>query len=207
MCQPDVGANLMFALRTTIVCEPMPEAYVSNSFSNIGLILVFVRRANIRFAPTLVLLIGLILVFVRGQHKVRQTRRITKYLLRSTRKFMIAYLFTGFFVIKYENVWSRQLPRSYILAWLQFHVKRKIREEKGTSMILCFSLKVSTSCRLKHKIIDVHLLIFLVLYLFRCPKYHKGWSFHQKSLENHGLDRLLIFVCTVGEEIGTPLTY
>jgi type I site-specific restriction endonuclease len=82
----------MFALRTIIVCEPMPEANVSNSFSNIGLILVFVRRANIRFAPTLVLLIGLILVFVRDEHKVRPTRRITKYLLRSTRKFMIAYL-------------------------------------------------------------------------------------------------------------------
>jgi len=87
MSETNVGANLVFALRTTIVCEPMPEAYVSNSFSNIGLILVFVRRANIRFAPTLVLLIGLILVFVRGEHKVRPTRRITKYILRSTRKF------------------------------------------------------------------------------------------------------------------------
>ena len=55
----------MFARRTTIVYEPMSVANVSNSFSNIGLILVFVRRANIKFAPTLVLLIGLILVFVR----------------------------------------------------------------------------------------------------------------------------------------------
>jgi len=27
--------------------------------------------------------------------------------------------------------------------------------EMGTSMILCFSLKFSTACRLKHKIIDV----------------------------------------------------
>jgi hypothetical protein len=60
---------------------------------NIGLISVFVRRANTRFAPTLVLLIGLITVFVRDEHKVRPpTRRITKYLLRSTQKFMIAYL-------------------------------------------------------------------------------------------------------------------
>jgi hypothetical protein len=33
----------------------MTEENVSNSFSNIGLIKVFVRRANIRFAPTLVL--------------------------------------------------------------------------------------------------------------------------------------------------------
>jgi hypothetical protein len=93
MSETNVGANLVFALRTTIVCEPMPEASVSNSFSNIGLssvfvrranirfaptlfmliglILVFVRRANIRFAPTLFMLIGLILVFVRGEHKVR----------------------------------------------------------------------------------------------------------------------------------------
>ena len=70
MSETNVGANLVFALRTTIVCEPMPEANVSNSLSNIGLI------------P----------VFVRGEHKVGSTRRITKYLLRSTRKFMIAYL-------------------------------------------------------------------------------------------------------------------
>ena len=71
MLETNVGANLMFALRTTIVYEPMPEANVSHSFSNIGLSPVFVRRANIRFAPILVLLIGLILVFVRGEHKVR----------------------------------------------------------------------------------------------------------------------------------------
>jgi len=92
MSESNVGANLVFALRTTFVCEPMSEENVSNSFSNIGLISVFVRRANIRFAPTLVLLISLILVFVRGEHKVRPIKRITKYLLRSTRKFMTAYL-------------------------------------------------------------------------------------------------------------------
>jgi len=46
MSEINVGANLMFARRTTIVCEPMSEAIVSNSFSNIGLIPVFVRRAN-----------------------------------------------------------------------------------------------------------------------------------------------------------------
>jgi len=65
MSKTNVGANLVFARRTIIVCEPMSVANVSNSFSNIGLISVFVRRANIRFAPTLVLLISLILVFVR----------------------------------------------------------------------------------------------------------------------------------------------
>ena len=43
-----------------------------NSFSNIGLVSVCDRRANIRFAPTLVLLIGLRLIFVRDEHKVRQ---------------------------------------------------------------------------------------------------------------------------------------
>ena len=47
----------------------------------IGLISVFVRRANIRFAPTLLLLRSLILFFVRGEYKVRPTRRITKYIL------------------------------------------------------------------------------------------------------------------------------
>jgi len=36
----------------------MSEAIASNSFSNIGLIKVFVRRANTRFAPTLVSDIG-----------------------------------------------------------------------------------------------------------------------------------------------------
>ena len=112
----------MFALRTTIVCEPMPEANVSNSFSNIGLILVFVRRANTRFAPTLVLLIGLFLVFVRDEHEVRPTRRITKYLLRSTRKFMIAYLImnSGLFILFYwkktilPKIWGNASGRSWL---------------------------------------------------------------------------------------------
>jgi hypothetical protein len=43
MSKTNVGAYIMFALRTKIVCEPMPEANVSNSLSNIGLIPVFVR--------------------------------------------------------------------------------------------------------------------------------------------------------------------
>jgi len=38
----------------------------------------FCPEANIRFAPTLVLLIGLMLVFVRDEHKVRPSRRIPK---------------------------------------------------------------------------------------------------------------------------------
>ena len=58
MSKNNVGANLVFAQRSTIVCEPMSDSNVSNSFSNIGLIPVFVRRANIRFAPTLVSGIG-----------------------------------------------------------------------------------------------------------------------------------------------------
>jgi len=58
MSKTNVGANLVFARRTIIVCEPMSEANVSNLLSNIGLIPVFVRRANIRFAPTLVSEIG-----------------------------------------------------------------------------------------------------------------------------------------------------
>jgi hypothetical protein len=37
MSETNEGANLMFAHRTTNVCEPMPEANVYNSFSNIGL--------------------------------------------------------------------------------------------------------------------------------------------------------------------------
>ena len=59
-----INVNLKFAHRTTIVCEPMSEAIVTNSFSNIGLIPVFDRRANTRFAPTLVFNMGLVSVFV-----------------------------------------------------------------------------------------------------------------------------------------------
>jgi len=91
MSKANVGANLMFALRKTIVCDPISEANVSISFSDIVLIPVFVRRANIKFAPTLVLLIGLILIFVRDEHKVRPDE-YQKNGLRSTQKIMIAYL-------------------------------------------------------------------------------------------------------------------
>jgi len=46
MSETNVGANLMFARRTTIVCEPMSEAIISNSFSNIGLIPVLIGDVN-----------------------------------------------------------------------------------------------------------------------------------------------------------------
>ena len=52
MRKTNAGANLMLALRTTIVCDPMSEANVSISFSDIVLILAFVRRANIRYNQT-----------------------------------------------------------------------------------------------------------------------------------------------------------
>jgi hypothetical protein len=59
MSKTNVGANLVFALRTITINEPMTKTH---TFPNIGLIPVIVWRANIRFAPTLVLLIGLVSV-------------------------------------------------------------------------------------------------------------------------------------------------
>ena len=102
MSETNVGANLVFALRTKIELKPMFENELETLASGIGSQTIVVRRANIRFAPTLVLTIGLILVFVRGEHKVRPTKRITKYLLRSTRKFMTAYL-PYYFRLFYEK--------------------------------------------------------------------------------------------------------
>ena len=72
MCQERVGANLVFARRTTIDCEHMSEAIVSTSLLNIGLIPVFARRANTRFAPTLVFFYRFDTGFCpEGEHKVR----------------------------------------------------------------------------------------------------------------------------------------
>ena len=87
MSKTNVGANLMFARRTKTDIKPMFDNELETFASDIGSQTIIVRRANTRFAPTLVFLISLILVFVRGEHKVRPTRRITKYILRSTRKF------------------------------------------------------------------------------------------------------------------------
>jgi len=92
MSKTNVGANLVFARRTKTGIKPMFENELETFATDIGSQTIVVRRANTRFAPTLVLLIRLILVFVRGEHKVRPTRRITKYILRFTRKFMTAYL-------------------------------------------------------------------------------------------------------------------
>jgi len=50
----------MFARRTKTDIKPMFENELETFASDIGSQAVFVRRANTRFAPTLVLLIGLI---------------------------------------------------------------------------------------------------------------------------------------------------
>jgi hypothetical protein len=56
--QAYVGANLMFALRTKAGIKPMFENELETIASDIGSQTIVVRRANIRFAPTLVLDIG-----------------------------------------------------------------------------------------------------------------------------------------------------
>jgi len=68
--KPNVGANLVFARRTKTDIKPMFENELETIASDKGLQPIVVRRANTRFAPTLV-----------GSR-----------LLRSTRRFMIAYL-------------------------------------------------------------------------------------------------------------------
>jgi len=67
MSKTNVGANLMFALRT--INEPMTKTH---TFPDIGLIPVIVWRANIRFDPTLVLLIGLFRFYLQFEltHKI-----------------------------------------------------------------------------------------------------------------------------------------
>jgi len=52
MSETNVGENLMFALRTKTINEPMSETRTFVS-EHISLIPVIVWRANIRFAPTL----------------------------------------------------------------------------------------------------------------------------------------------------------
>jgi len=56
----------VFARRTKTDIKPMFDNELETFASDIGSQTIVVRRANIRFAPTLVLLISLILVFVRG---------------------------------------------------------------------------------------------------------------------------------------------
>jgi hypothetical protein len=58
MSKTNVGANLMFARRTKTGIKPMFESEFETFASGIGSQTIVVRRANIRFAPTLVSDIG-----------------------------------------------------------------------------------------------------------------------------------------------------
>jgi len=58
MSKTNVGAYLMFALRTKIELKPMFENELETLASGIGSQTIVIRRANIRFAPTLVSDIG-----------------------------------------------------------------------------------------------------------------------------------------------------
>jgi hypothetical protein len=58
MSKTNVGANLVFALRTKTELKPMFENELETLASGIGSQTIVVRRANIRFAPTLVSDIG-----------------------------------------------------------------------------------------------------------------------------------------------------
>jgi hypothetical protein len=58
MSKNNVGANLMFALRTKTELTPMFENELETLASGIGSQTIVVRRANTRFAPTLVSDIG-----------------------------------------------------------------------------------------------------------------------------------------------------
>jgi hypothetical protein len=54
MSKTNVGANLMFARRTKTVIKLMFENELETISSDIGSQTIVVRRANTRFAPTLV---------------------------------------------------------------------------------------------------------------------------------------------------------
>jgi hypothetical protein len=58
MSKTNVGANLMFARRTKTFIKPMFESEFETFASGIGSQTIVVRRANTRFAPTLVSDIG-----------------------------------------------------------------------------------------------------------------------------------------------------
>ena len=58
MSKTNVGANLMFARRTKTGIKPMFDNEFETIASDIGSQTLVVRRANIRFAPTLVSDIG-----------------------------------------------------------------------------------------------------------------------------------------------------
>jgi len=58
MSKTNVGANLMFARRTKTGIKPMFENEFETIASDIGSQTIVVRRANTRFAPTLVSDIG-----------------------------------------------------------------------------------------------------------------------------------------------------
>jgi hypothetical protein len=58
MSKTNVGANLVFARRTKTFIKPMFESEFETFASGIGSQTIVVRRANIRFAPTLVSDIG-----------------------------------------------------------------------------------------------------------------------------------------------------
>jgi len=62
MSETNVGANLMFARRTKAGIKPMFENEFETIASDIASQTIVVRRANTRFAPTLVLPIGLVSV-------------------------------------------------------------------------------------------------------------------------------------------------
>jgi hypothetical protein len=58
MSKTNVGANLVFARRTKTFIKPMFESEFETFASGIGSQTIVVRRANTRFAPTLVSDIG-----------------------------------------------------------------------------------------------------------------------------------------------------
>jgi len=66
----------MFARRTKTSIKPMFENELETFATDIGSQTIVVRRANTRFAPTLVLLIDLILFFVRSEHTPLQSENL-----------------------------------------------------------------------------------------------------------------------------------
>ena len=99
MSKTNVGTNLMFALRTKTEFKPMFENEVETLASGIGSQTIVVRRANIRFAPTLVSDIGWISITIIYP-KIYD--RLLNIQVRATNKF--------FFVRQIFHFWNHPFP-------------------------------------------------------------------------------------------------
>jgi hypothetical protein len=106
MSETNVGANLVFARRTKTAIKPMFENEFEAIASDIGSQTIVVRRANTRFAPTLISDIGWISITTIYP-------KIYDRLLKMNLKCLYFILFIFFSVILVQK--QNELLATYIL--------------------------------------------------------------------------------------------